>query len=271
MLDSSELKPEHQVLQQLLQVLEDQGRPQPDLDEIRKAYAYAEQMHEGQRRKNDENYIVHPVSVALILARITVDTPTLVSALLHDVLEDTASTPEEIKSQFGLDVLKIVEGVTKLGKFEFSSKEDRQAENFRKMFLAMADDVRVIMLKLADRLHNMRTLCFMRPEKQLKISAETLEIFAPLANRMGMGKIRAELEDLSLKYLNPEKYEEIESEIADSQSERETTIQLVIEKIQSQLSHMPVKAKIYGRVKNYYSIYKKMLIQQKKVHDISDI
>jgi GTP diphosphokinase / guanosine-3',5'-bis(diphosphate) 3'-diphosphatase len=271
MLDSSELKPEHQVLQQLLQVLEDQGRPQPDLDEIRKAYAYAEQMHEGQRRKNDENYIVHPVSVALILARITVDTPTLVSALLHDVLEDTDATPEEIKSQFGLDVLKIVEGVTKLGKFEFSSKEDRQAENFRKMFLAMADDVRVIMLKLADRLHNMRTLCFMKPEKQLKISAETLEIFAPLANRMGMGKIRAELEDLSLKYLNPEKHEEIESEIADSQSERETTIQLVIEKIQSQLSHMPVKAKIYGRVKNYYSIYKKMLIQQKKVHDISDI
>jgi RelA/SpoT family (p)ppGpp synthetase len=263
--------PEHQLLQQLLTVIKEQNRSTQDGETVLQAFRYAEEKHSGQRRKNAENYIVHPVSVALILAAIPVDTPTVVAALLHDVLEDTNATSPEITQQFGDQVLKIVEGVTKLGKFEFSSKEDRQAENFRKMFLAMADDIRVIMLKLADRLHNMRTLCFMTPEKQVKIAAETLEIFAPLANRMGMGKIRAELEDLSLKYLSPEKYQEIESEISHTQEEREKTIEVVTDKIGQQLQEIDVEANIYGRVKNYYSIYKKMLTQQKKVHDIYDI
>lgn len=258
-------------MKDLLQILRDQGRSGEDIETVSRAYDYAEKKHEGQKRKNDENYIIHPVSVAIILAKIPVDTPTVISALLHDVLEDTDATPEEMQALFGEEVLKIVEGVTKLGKFEFSSKEDRQAENFRKMFLAMADDIRVVMLKLADRLHNMRTLCHVKPEKQLKTAAETLEIFAPLANRMGMGKIRAELEDQSLRYLHPEKFREIESEISHTQEEREGTIDIVVEKISTQLKEMGVDAKIYGRVKNYYSIYKKMLTQQKNVHDVHDI
>lgn len=262
---------EDELFRQLLDVLRGQERPQEDLDRVTSAFEYARRMHEGQYRKNQENYIVHPVSVALILAGIPVDTPTVMAALMHDVIEDTPATPHDLQSQFGQEVLKLVEGVTKLGKFEFASKEDAHAENFRKMFLAMADDVRVIMLKLADRLHNMQTLEHMKPEKQSKTAAETIEIFAPLANRMGMGKIRAELEDLSLKYLDPPRYGEIANEIAHTQEERENTILLVIEKIKDQLSAMQIDAKIYGRVKNYYSIYKKMQVHQKKVHDIYDI
>ncbi len=262
---------EDELFQELLGIFREQDRPASDIDAVTRAFAYGRRMHDGQFRKNQENYIVHPVSVAIILARIPVDTATVVAAILHDVLEDTQAVPEEIRAQFGEEVLKLVEGVTKLGKFEFASKEDAHAENFRKMFLAMADDVRVIMLKLADRLHNMQTLQYMKPEKQIKTAAETLEIFAPLANRMGMGKIRAELEDLSLKYLHAERYKEIDDEVAHTQEEREKTIATVIEKIQGQLKGMGVEAKIYGRVKNYYSIYKKMQVHEKKVHEIFDI
>jgi guanosine-3',5'-bis(diphosphate) 3'-pyrophosphohydrolase len=262
---------EDELFGQLVEILRAQNRQPEEIEQVGKAFEYARQMHEGQKRKNSENYIVHPVSVAIILATIPVDTPTVAAALLHDVLEDTPASNHDIESRFGIEVLKLVEGVTKLGKFEFASKEDAHAENFRKMFLAMADDVRVIMLKLADRLHNMRTLCHMKPEKQIKTAAETVEIFAPLANRMGMGKIRAELEDLSLKYLHPVCFQEIESEIAHTQEEREGTIQNVIAKIQDQLSAMGVEAKIYGRVKNYYSIFKKMQVREKKVQEIYDI
>jgi GTP diphosphokinase / guanosine-3',5'-bis(diphosphate) 3'-diphosphatase len=262
---------EDELFRQLLEILRAQERPEADIEHVTQAFEYARCMHDGQYRKNNENYIVHPVSVAIILARIPVDTSTIMGALLHDVIEDTQAKPADIKERFGEEVLKLVEGVTKLGKFEFASKEDAHAENFRKMFLAMADDVRVIMLKLADRLHNMQTLEHMKPEKQLKTASETLEIFAPLANRMGMGKIRAELEDLSLRYLDPPRYLEIEEEISHTQEERENTIHLVIEKIKDQLSAMSIDAKIYGRVKNYYSIYKKMQTQQKKVHEVYDI
>lgn len=262
---------EDQLFQQLMDILRSQERPEADLQRVTEAFEYARRMHEGQYRKNQENYIVHPVNVAIILAGIPVDTATVMSALLHDVVEDTPATPEDIEQRFGEEVLKLVVGVTKLGKFEFASKEDAHAENFRKMFLAMADDVRVIMLKLADRLHNMQTLEHMKPEKQVKKATETIEIFGPLANRLGMGKIRAELEDLSLKYLDPERFVEIESEIAHTQEERANTILLVIEKIKDQLSAMTIDAKIYGRVKNYYSIYKKMQTQEKKVHEIYDI
>lgn len=262
---------EDELFRQLLEILRGQERPETDIRLVTEAFEYARRMHEGQYRKNNENYIVHPVSVAIILAKIPVDTPTVMGALLHDVIEDTPSTSADIQERFGEEVLKLVEGVTKLGKFEFASKEDAHAENFRKMFLAMADDVRVIMLKLADRLHNMQTLEHMKPEKQAKTATETIEIFAPLANRMGMGKIRAELEDLSLRYLDAPKYGEIEEEIAHTQEERQNTIHLVIEKIKDQLSAMSIEAKIYGRVKNYYSIYKKMQTQQKKVHEVYDI
>jgi guanosine-3',5'-bis(diphosphate) 3'-pyrophosphohydrolase len=262
---------EDELFRQLVSVLREQERSEEDIERIREAFEYARKMHEGQCRKNGESYIVHPLNVAIILAKIPVDTPTVMAALLHDVIEDTPATAEEIQQRFGEDVLKLVEGVTKLGRFEFASKEDAHAENFRKMFLAMADDIRVIMLKLADRLHNMQTLCYLRPEKQIQKAVETIEVFAPLANRMGMGKIRAELEDLSLKYLHPAEYAEIEAEIAHTQEEREKTIAMVIEKIQDQLATMGVRAKIYGRVKNYYSIYKKMLVHHKKVHEVYDI
>ena len=262
---------EDELFAELLAILREQERPEADIAAITLAFEYGRKCHEGQKRKSEENYIVHPVSVAIILARIPVDTATVCAAILHDVLEDCSVGAEEIKSRFGEEVLKLVEGVTKLGKFEFASKEDANAENFRKMFLAMADDVRVIMLKLADRLHNMQTMEFMKPEKQIKKASETIEIFAPLANRMGMGKIRAELEDLSLKYLQPERYVEIDDEVAHTQEEREKTIEVVIEKIQDQLKGMGVEAKIYGRVKNYYSIYKKMQVHEKKVHEVYDI
>jgi GTP diphosphokinase / guanosine-3',5'-bis(diphosphate) 3'-diphosphatase len=263
--------PEHVFMNELVSVLEGQGRRAEEIELVKKGFVFAEAKHEGQKRKNGENYIVHPVSVAIILARIPLDTPTVIAALLHDTLEDTDATPQEVETQFGPDVLKLVEGVTKLGKIEFSSKEDRQAENFRRMFLSMADDVRVIMLKLADRLHNMRTLTFLKPEKQQKIASETIEIFAPLANRLGMGKLRAELEDISLRYLHPETYEEISTSLAETQGQREGTIQEAVEKIRDQLAQSRFDAKIYGRAKNFYSIYKKMLTQQKTLVDIHDI
>ena len=153
------------------------------------------------------------------------------AAFLHDVLEDTETTPEELQKEFGDDVLSLVQGVTKLGKYHFNSKEERQAENFRKMFIAMANDIRIIFLKLADRLHNMRTLNFMRPEKQKRIAQETLDVFAPLANRLGIGKVKAELEDLSLRYINPEKYYEIVQLVAETKAERESTVKVLMDKI----------------------------------------
>ncbi|MBK8190016.1 MAG: bifunctional (p)ppGpp synthetase/guanosine-3',5'-bis(diphosphate) 3'-pyrophosphohydrolase [Vampirovibrionales bacterium] len=255
----------------LMQLLREQDRPAADLARVQAAFLYAQEKHAGQKRKNQENYIVHPVSVALILAEIPVDADSIVSGLLHDTLEDTSATPAEIRERFGDETVRLVEGVTKLGKFEFTSAEDRQAENFRRMFLAMAHDVRVVMVKLADRLHNMRTLDHMKPEKQLKIAAETLEIFAPLANRMGMGRIRAELEDMSLKFLKPDAFCEIETELAQSRDEREGAIAEIIDKIQTQLTAMGIQPIVKGRVKNYYSIYKKMAVQQKALQDIYDI
>jgi RelA/SpoT family (p)ppGpp synthetase len=262
---------EETLFEALYQELRVQGRPQAECDIVQAAYEYAREKHEGQFRKNQEKYIVHPIEVARILTGIPLDIATIVAALLHDVLEDTTATETEIKQRFGDDVLKLVTGVTKLGKLEFSSFEDRQAENFRRMFLAMAEDTRVILLKLADRLHNMRTLCHLRPDKQQRIATETLEVFAPLANRMGMGKLRAELEDLSLRYVHPEQFEAITTELAETQTSRQDMIDQVISRVQQQLDAMDLQAKIYGRVKNYYSIYKKMTRQHKGLHDIYDI
>ena len=190
-------------------ILKKQGRNQEDIDKIRETFEFASSHHEGQYRASEEPYIIHPVEVAKILVEFKADTHTIMAALLHDILEDTNVTAQEIEEKFGPDVLKLVNGVTKLGKLEFKSKEDRQAENFRKMFVSMAEDVRVILLKLADRLHNMRTLNHMPINKQKRIAQETLEIFAPLANRLGIGRIKAELEDLALRYTEPEKYYEV--------------------------------------------------------------
>ena len=200
-----------------------------------------------------------------------VDKNTIKAALLHDVIEDTDTKPEEIRELFGDDVLSLVMGVTKLGKYQFKSKEERQAENFRKMFIAMANDVRVVFLKLADRLHNMRTLNYMAAAKQQRIAQETLDIFAPLANRLGIGKIKAELEDLSLRYLNPEKYFEIAQLVALKKAERDATIQVLIEKISQLLKQHKIKASISGRSKHYYSIYSKMKRLNIAFHELYDI
>jgi GTP diphosphokinase / guanosine-3',5'-bis(diphosphate) 3'-diphosphatase len=217
-----------QLFDQLENILRAQHRAEKDIEKIRSAFEFAAALHEGQYRASEEPYILHPLEVACILADLQSDTDTICAALLHDLLEDTEIKPEEIKKRFGENTLTLVNGVTKLGKFSFSSKEERQAENFRKMFLAMAEDIRIIFLKLADRLHNMRTLNYMKLEKQKEIANETLEIFVPLANRLGMGLVKSELEDLSLRYINPEKYFEIARLVAQAKAERDNIIQAIM-------------------------------------------
>ncbi len=260
-----------QLFIQLGNILNQQQRDEDDISKIISAFEFAAGLHEGQYRASEEPYILHPLEVACILADLQADTDTICAALLHDILEDTETTPEEIKSRFGENVLTLVNGVTKLSKFSFSSREERQAENFRKMFLAMADDIRIIFLKLADRLHNMRTLNYMKLEKQKEIAKETLEIFVPLANRLGMGLIKTELEDLSLRYINPEKYYEIAQLVAQAKIERDHTIQTIIEKIDSNLKGMHINAAITGRAKSYYSIFSKMQRKQMSYQDLYDI
>lgn len=259
------------LLNQLDSIIKNQNRPDSDKELIRDAYYYALEKHDGQYRISEEPYIIHPVEVACILANLEVDASTICAALLHDVLEDTDTDPEEISSKFSTDVLKLVNGVTKLDKLQFKSKEERQAENFRKMFISMAEDIRVILLKLADRLHNMRTLNHMPAHKQKKIAQETLDIFAPLANRLGIGKIKAELEDLSLRYINPEKYYEIAQLVAQNKIERDRVIQAIISKIDANLKTLNIKAKITGRAKHFFSIYNKMRRQNVSYHELYDI
>ena len=259
------------LYENLKQILVGQNRSESDVAEIDKAFEFARKLHEGQYRVSEEPYIVHPIQVAIILAELRVDKNTVIAALLHDILEDTDTKPEEIKEKFGEDVLSIVQGVTKLGKYQFKSKEERQAENFRRMFIAMADDIRIIFLKLADRLHNMRTLNYMAQNKQQKIAQETLDIFAPLANRLGIGKIKAELEDLSLRYLYPEKYFEIAQLVAQKKTERQETVQLLMNKIGESLKANGIEADIQGRFKHYYSIYAKMKRLNIAFHDLYDI
>lgn len=248
-----------------------QNRDEEDIKQIEQAYLFAKRLHEGQYRISEEPYIIHPVEVAKILVDLKVDTHTLMAAFLHDILEDTDTKPEEIKELFGEDVLTLVQGVTKLGKLQFKSKEERQAENFRRLFIAMANDIRIIFLKLADRLHNMRTLNFMAANKQQKIARETLDIFAPLANRLGIGRIKAELEDLSLRYLEPDKYFEIAQLVSQTKAERETTVQLLIDKISKDVKKSGINAQITGRAKHYYSIYSKMKRLNIAFHDLYDI
>lgn len=256
---------------QLDSILKNQNRPEEERNKIFEAFKFAYILHDGQYRVSEEPYIIHPVEVAKILAELQADTPTVIAALLHDILEDTDTEPEELENKFGTDVLKLVNGVTKLSKYKFKSKEERQAESFRKMFISMAEDVRVIFLKLADRLHNMRTLNYMAPHKQKRIAEETLEIFAPLANRLGIGKIKAELEDLSLRYKEPEKYYEIAKSVAQTKADRDDVVQAIIDRIQTTLNGIGIDSKITGRAKHYYSIYAKMLRQQKDIHELYDI
>ncbi len=255
----------------LEKILREQNRSEEDIQEIYKAYKFAEKLHAGQYRVSEEPYIIHPVEVAKILATLKVDKHTLMASILHDTIEDTGLTAEQLEAEFGEDVLNLVLGVTKLDKFQFKSKEERQAENFRKMFIAMAKDVRVIFLKLADRLHNMRTLNYMPVQKQVRIAQETLDIFAPLANRLGIGKIKAELEDLCLRYLNPQKYFEIAQLVAQKKAERENTVKLLMDEIAESLKRNEINAEISGRAKHYYSIYKKMQRLNVAFNDLYDI
>ena len=247
--------------------------PVPDeTDLICRAFRFAYELHKGQYRASGEPYIAHPIAVAGLLRDLGGSSVMIAAGFLHDIVEDTDITPEELQTRFGVEVRQLVEGVTKLSKFNFSSKTERLAENFRRMFLAMAADIRVIVVKLADRLHNMRTLEHLNPEKQRRIALETREIFAPLANRLGIGRFKWELEDLSFKYLEPEAYRETQKLVAERRSDREDRLTKVSEILRSRLDEAGVKClEINGRPKHLYSIYQKMQRQQKGFHEIYDI
>ena len=258
--------------QWLQECLIDRDSQSDDALLICRAFNFAYELHEGQMRKSGEPYIAHPIAVATLLRSLGGDSVTIAAGFLHDVVEDTEVTPEQIEELFGMQVRLLVEGVTKLSKFNFSSTTERQAENFRRMFLAMATDIRVIVVKLADRLHNMRTLDHLKPEKQRRISQETREIFAPLANRLGIGRFKWELEDLCFKYLEPEAYEEIKALIAERRTDREARIAQVTETLRSRLKNQKINVvELKGRPKHLYGIYQKMQRQQKEFSQIYDI
>ena len=238
---------------------------------IGKAFDTAQRLHEGQLRKSGEPYFIHPINVAYILAEMGMDDATIVGGLLHDVVEDTDYTREQLVEDFNEEIALLVDGVTKLGTIKFESKEEIQAENFRKMFLAMSKDIRVLIIKLADRLHNMRTMGFMKPEKIVEKCNETLDIYAPLASRLGIFKVKFELEDLALKYLHPEEFQDLKQKVNKRKEEREATINNVIGEIKDALDDMNLHYDIYGRAKHYYSIYKKMKLQNKQIDEIFDL
>ncbi|YAI81353.1 MAG: RelA/SpoT family protein [cyanobacterium endosymbiont of Rhopalodia sterrenbergii] len=243
-----------------------------DIGLICRAFNFAYQLHEGQYRKSGEPYIAHPIAVAGLLRDLGGDKAMIAAGFLHDVVEDTDVTLEQIEEQFGREIRNLVEGVTKLSKFNFSSKTEHQAENFRRMFLAMAKDIRVIVVKLADRLHNMRTLEHLKPEKQKRIALETREIFAPLANRLGIWRLKWDLEDLSFKYLEPEAYREIQSLVAEKRSDRETRLENLKETLRQRLENVGIRVlDLQARPKHLYGIYHKMQRQQKGFHQIYDI
>ena len=253
--------------------------PSEDLSLIERAYQVAYRAHLDQKRKSGEPYIIHPLCVAIILADLEMDQETIAAGLLHDVVEDTIYTAEELKEQFGDDVALLVDGVTKLQKLQFTGDDgnktpdrlEMQAENLRKMFLAMAKDIRVILIKLADRLHNMRTLKYQKIEAQQRIARETLEIYSPIASRLGISKLKVELDDLSFKYLEPEAYYDLAEKIAQRKSEREKYIQAIVDEVSEHISKAGIKAHIDGRVKHFYSIYKKMVNQNKTIDQIYDL
>jgi GTP pyrophosphokinase len=249
----------------------EQYNPNIDTSELIKAYNFAENAHRGQFRKSGEPYFIHPVEVSLILAELEMDVHTIIASLLHDVVEDTDVSCEEIEKMFGADVALLVDGVTKLGKIHYESKEERQAENLRKMLLAMAKDIRVILIKLADRLHNMRTLKFMTDAKKKEKATETLEIYAPIAHRLGIFRIKWELEDLALLYMYPEEYYDLVARVNQKRETRLNYINKVINDLQEAIGEVNISCEIYGRPKNFYSIYKKMYVQHKNFEEIYDL
>lgn len=258
------------TIEELIQKLEN-VKPEADLAKIRAAYEFAYQAHQGQKRDSGEDFIQHPLEVAAIVHELGMDITSIVAALLHDVVEDTAADVEEIKKRFGSEVALLVDGVTKLSRLAFQNKQEQQMENLRKMFLAMTQDLRVIIIKLADRLHNMRTLKHLPEEKQKQIAKETLEIYAPLTHRLGMWKIKWELEDLSLRYLAPEVYYDLVNKVAKKRQEREGYIAEVKKTLERALAEMEIKAEVQGRPKHFYSIYEKMQEQGKDFSEIYDL
>jgi guanosine-3',5'-bis(diphosphate) 3'-pyrophosphohydrolase len=245
--------------------------PSADLDMIRKAYVFCAKVHQGQTRLSGEPYLIHPMEVSAILADLKLDVPTVVTGLLHDTLEDTLTTYEELESVFGAEVANLVDGVTKISKIYFKTKEESQAENFRKMLLAMANDIRVILVKLADRLHNMRTLQYHPEPKQRSIAKETLDIYAPMAHRLGISWVKGELEDLSFRYLNPQLYYDLAAKVAKKKKERESYVEEVKEIISEKLAEHGIKGEISGRSKHLYSIYNKMESRNVDIDEIYDL
>ena len=246
-------------------------QPGANVDLISNAYELAREAHEGQKRASGEEYIIHPLNVAYILSDMHLDEAAISAALLHDVVEDTTFTIEEMQEKFGDEVAMLIDGVTKLGKIEYKSKEEQQLENYRKLFLAMAKDLRVILIKLADRLHNMRTLKYMRADKQKRIARETIEIYAPLANRLGISNIKCELEDLCLRYLEPEIYYDLVENVKQKRQERQAFIDDAMAQLREKLVSAGMKAEIRGRAKHFYSIYRKMRRDNKDISEIYDL
>ena len=261
---------EEQLYQELIAKIKTY-HPSDDFSMIDQAYHLAVNAHKDQKRKSGEPYIIHPLKVAYILAELELDMESITAGILHDVIEDTEYTYEDICRLFGEEIALLVDGVTKLGKLSYSTKEEAQAENYRKMFLAMAKDIRVILIKLADRLHNMRTLNYMKPEKQREKAQETLDIYAPLAHRLGISKIRTEMEDLCFKYLNPDAYFDLAAKIQKKKEERDAFVQGIVQELQQKMVETGIEGKVYGRTKHFFSIYKKMVNQNKTLDQIYDL
>ena len=245
--------------------------PKAKCDDVTKAYQLAEEAHKDQRRVSGEPYILHPLAVAQILADMKIDTTTITASLLHDVVEDTSYTLDDLKKMFGKEVAFLVDGVTKLSRLNYRTKEDQQLNSMRKMFLAMAKDVRVVVIKLADRLHNMRTLRYMRSDKQKRIAQETLEIFAPLAHRLGIFNIKWELEDLSFRYLEPDKYYDLVDQMKQKRHVREEIVNEAIDVLKKALDEAHIHCEINGRPKHFYSIYKKMKKDNRDLSQVYDL
>lgn len=263
---------EPEVLYEKLKNMICEYHPSADISMIEKAYNIAYKAHDGQLRKSGEPYIIHPLCVCIILAELELDKETIVAGMLHDVVEDTVMTSEEITEEFGEEVSLLVDGVTKLTQLDYvADKVEVQAENLRKMFLAMAKDIRVILIKLADRLHNQRTMQYQTAKKQKEKSRETIDIYAPIADRLGISKIKVELDDLAFKYLEPEMYEELVAKIENGRVKREEFIKEIVDEVDHHISAAGIKATIDGRAKHYFSVYKKMVTQNKKLEQIYDL
>src|SRR5580700_4505655 len=247
------------------------NRPNDDPAIIRKAWEFCLEHHKGQLRASGEPYVLHPLEVALVLSEMKLDSTAIAAGLLHDAVEDTPVTTEDITAKFGEQVAHIVEGVTKIDKIQFANREDRQAENVRKMLLAMVSDVRVVLIKLADRLHNMRTLEHLPPEKQLMVARETMDIYGPLAHRLGMGKVRGELEDLGFRYVDPIAYEQVRSAVEARRVEGEAFLARVDRLLEEQMRQNGIAGRVEWRIKRLYSVHSKLLAQKISVEQVFDL